>query len=144
MLTCWLADCTCWIFQVSCRGLVEPYQRYRSSKVDGYRDSAHLDIIYRPGRARGNSLRHDHHGLQRRTPEDLFAAPHAESWLYEGERRHTDLEIVWKCGEKYIVLTQLWTAQTCACTYSAYWHVQTHMEMQMLAHTTRVWIYVHT
>lgn len=53
--------------------------------MDGYRDRVDLDIIHHYGCARGNSLRHDHHGLQRRTLEDLSAAPHAENWLYEGE-----------------------------------------------------------
>lgn len=60
--------------------------------MDGYGDSAHLDIVHNLGCARGNSLRHDHHGLQRRALEDLFAAPHAKNRLYEGELKHTDLQ----------------------------------------------------
>lgn len=53
--------------------------------MDGYRDSAHLDNIHHPGCARGDSLRHDHHELQRRTFEDLLAAPRAENRIHEGE-----------------------------------------------------------
>lgn len=125
----------CWIFQVSCCSLVEPYQRDRSSEMDGYRDSADLDIIHHPCCARGHSLRHDHHGLQRRTLEDLFASSNAENRFHEGELWHTDIQRhIIQCGKKLCVSTQLWTLQTCMCTYNIHQHVQTHMEMQMLPH----------
>lgn len=55
--------------------------------MDGHRDSPDLDIIHRSGCTRDSSLRHDHYGIQRRTVEDLFAAPHAENWIYEGESK---------------------------------------------------------
>lgn len=85
ILIYWVADCACLLFQISCRGLMEPDQRDRRSQVDGYRDNVDLDTVHHPSCARGNSLWHDHHGLQRRTLADLFAAPHAENWIYEGE-----------------------------------------------------------
>ena len=98
-----VTDCKCWIFQVSCSGLVEPHQRDRSAKVDGYRDRAHLDNIHHPSCARGNSLRHAHHGIQRRPLEDLFAAPHAEHEFHEGELWHTyPMKLIIQCGEKTV------------------------------------------
>lgn len=64
---------------------MEPHQRDRRSEMDGYRDSLDLDIFHYLSRARGHCFRHDHHGLQRRILEDLFAAPHAKNWIYECE-----------------------------------------------------------
>lgn len=64
---------------------MEPNQRDRCSKMDGHRDSLDLDPVRYLGCTGGHRFRHDHHGLQRRTLEDLFAAPHAEKWIYECE-----------------------------------------------------------
>lgn len=79
----WLS--TCGTLQVSRCGFMEPNQRDRSSKVDGHRDRLDMAPVHHPGRAGGRGLRHDHHGLQGRSPEDLPAAPHAENCLHEGE-----------------------------------------------------------
>jgi len=68
--------------------------------MDGYRNSAHLDNIHRPGRAGGNRVRHDHHGLQGRAVEDLFVAPHAEHQLHEGELGHTHTHTHIECEAK--------------------------------------------
>lgn len=139
-----LTDSTCWIFQVSCRGLVEPYQRDRSAKVDGYRDSADLDIIHHLGCARGNSFRHDHHGLQGWTLEDLFAAPYAENELYEGELWHTDLlRYITECGEKQCVCWHSCEHYKPANAHKIHTDTYRPMEMQMLAGgLTCAWIYV--
>lgn len=73
------------LFQVSGRGLVEPHQRDRRSEMDGHRDSLDLDTVRCLGDTGGHRFRHDHHGLQRRTLEDLFAAPHAKKPIHECE-----------------------------------------------------------
>ena len=75
--------------QVPCSGLVEPYQGYRCSQVDRYRDHPHLAALHPAGCPWGSGLRHDRHGLQRRTPQDLSPAPHADVHLHEGMQLHT-------------------------------------------------------
>lgn len=64
---------------------MEPHQRDRCSEMDGHRDSPDLDLVHHLSCSGGHRFRHDHHGLQRRTPEDLLAAPHAKNWIYECE-----------------------------------------------------------